>query len=221
MSEMINIYKENLILAINKLTKATDNIKSSPSDKTSKYKNDGDNAFNEASKIIKLIEISPSFHDPSLLKDYKKDLAEAKKLFNKTLDDCSDNSFTTDGKNYSKDKLIEQAEDEAYKQYNKLENSKRTMLGIENSAVEIQKDLHKQTETIIKVNSNIGSMNVEIDDSHGLLRNMLRREVKNKIALLSIVVAIIVIFLIVLFIKLGGSEDKGSSAVSQSDVNKS
>lgn len=218
MSEMINIYKENLILAINKLTKATDNLKNSTLDKTSKFKNDGDNAYNEANKIIKLIEISPSFHDPSLLKEYKKDLAEAKKNFNKTIEESIESKYTTDSKNYSKDKLIEQDEEEAYKQYNKLENSKRTILGIEKSAVDVQKELHNQTETMIKVNSNIGSMNVELDDSHSLVRNMLRREVKNKIALISIVVALVVIFLIILFIKLGGSED---SRISQSGVNKS
>ena len=212
MTEMISIYIENLYTSISKLIKITDSIKNTSTEKSHKYKMEGENVLAEANKILKLIEISPSLiesDNKTILKQLKKEVSEAKKTFEKVVEEHYSNcTKTSDELNYSNDKLIEEENyDEAYKQYNKLENSKRNMLGIENNATEIQRELHKQTETMIKVNNNVGSMNIELDDSSTLIRKMLRREQRNKIILASVILIFIIIFLIVLFIKVSSNND--------------
>lgn len=212
MTEMISIYKENLYSSISKLSKITENIKNTSTEKSHKYKLEGENVLAEANKILKLIEISPSLIESDnkiILKQLKKEVAEAKKTFDKVVEEHnSNNTKTSEELNYSNDKLIEDENyDEAYKQYNKLENSKRNILGVEKNASEIQRELYKQTETMIKVNNNVGSMNIELDDSSTLIRKMLRREQRNKIILASVIVIFIIIFLIVLFFKINSNNE--------------
>ena len=52
MSEMLNIYFENLELSIIKINKAKENIQISSPDLLNKYKLEGENSFNESNKIV-------------------------------------------------------------------------------------------------------------------------------------------------------------------------
>ena len=100
-------------------------------------------------------------------------------------------------------------EEEAYNQYNKLEDSKRKILGIEKSGTEVQRDLHQHTEKMLNINNNVGVMNLEIDNSQGLIKRMLKRETKNKLLMCSVFFALVIIFLIILIVRLSGSSDSG------------
>lgn len=166
-----------------------------------------------------MIEISPSLiesgYTPSKIKEYKKEVEDARKSYLKTIDEVEEglaksyNYESESSKKSKKESLIAAEEDEAYRQYNKLEASKRKILEVEKRGTDIQRDLHQQTETMIKVNSNIGSMNIELNDSNSLVKKMLRREAKNKLLICSVFVVVVIIFLLILFVKLSGSSNSG------------
>jgi hypothetical protein len=228
MSEMLSIYIETLHSSIAKLNKSSENLRICSSDKIGKYKNDGELAYNEAAKMIKLIEISPSNSGcESKAKEYKKDLLDARKAFNLATQEVEENyakSCYKEDLNYSKcskESLIDNElnMNEAYRQYDKLEVTKRKILEVEKTGTNIQRELHQHTETMVKVNSNIGSMNIEIDDSGSLIKQMLKREVKNKVLLCSVIVVVVIIFLVILFIKLSGGNSGLKQNLSNGEVN--
>lgn len=152
----------------------------------------------------------------SLIRELKKDLAEAKKSFTKAVDEFKNNSDVED-LNYSKAKLIDSDEvsDEGFKQYNKLEKAQRIVLGIDQTAIEVQKELHHQTSKMMRVNNGISTMNFEIDDSNSVLKTMLKRESKSRLLIFGVATVFVILFIVILIFKFSGA----SSAELQSDFN--
>lgn len=150
----------------------------------------------------------------SLIRELKKDLAEAKKNFTKSIDDSKNNSDVED-LNYSKAKLIDSDDvtDESFKQYEKLEKAKRSVMGIDQTAIEVQKELYQQTNKMIKVNNGLSKMNLEIDDSNVVIKSMLKRESKNKLLIVGAASVFVILFIIILIVKFTGTS---SSEVQQS-----
>lgn len=156
------------------------------------------------------MEISPSLSDTKYtskdISQYKKDLQELKKRYTQALEKAEESVLdeTNEVTMYlhgSKESLINQSNSNAYKQYEKLEASKRKILEIEKTGIDAQRELHQQTNTMLRVNTNIQSMNIELDDSNKLTKAMLRRENKNKLMICMILIALALVIVISIFLQ--------------------
>lgn len=213
---MIIIYKENIVSLKKTIQSSKEKLELCDKNQLETYRNEGNSAYIEANKIVKLIEISPNYTNESKIevKDLKKSINQLKdemeRVYNEritqvkqsltlNLHDNHDIFSESDGKKY------DQNEVEAYRQFSLLENSKKSILNIEGRSNDVQRELHSQSETMMKVSNNVGLMNMEIDDSDSIVKRMIKRENKNKIALVSIVVGVFILFLLILFFRMSGS----------------
>lgn len=144
-----------------------------------------------------------------IIKDLKKDLSEAKRNFTKASKELNDIAIDASKSSFIGLVSSDSISDESFIHYNKLEAANRKILGVDQTATEIHKDLFRQTETMLRVNNNIGSMNLEIDSSDSVLRSMLRRESKNKLMIVLAASIVVLIFVFILVFKLGGSNASG------------
>jgi len=98
-------------------------------------------------------------------------------------------------------KLIEH-EEFAWEQNEKLENAKRTTYEMENVSMDIMKNLEHGTNQMKTIDRKLVDMNHNLDDSNSVIGRMLKRENRNKIVIVMLILAFIITFAIILFFKL-------------------
>lgn len=213
MSELVEIYEDNIKTIFNRVGKLLDNMGSLPADKTENSIKDAENSLKEAERIVKNLEIdlmtSNNSNHNIIMKNYKNALdqyrkrikiAKEKSLINENLKSI----LLTEPENNQKEKLIKN-EELAWNQYEKLEKAKRTSYEMENISIEVAKELKGHTEIIKTAKDKLIEINGEINSSNSLISRMLRREYRNKIVLLMFCFAFLLIFLAIVYYKVFGA----------------
>ena len=93
-------------------------------------------------------------------------------------------------------------ENAANNTYEKLQNVKRTVLGLENVSKNVMFDLENQTQTLKSTQLKIGELNSNIDSSNYMISKMLTRENRNRALLGLLSVTLITFFLFILSSKI-------------------
>lgn len=144
------------------------------------------------------------------LRNYKNEYENIRKRFAKQqdsyIDRKSNDAIVGDTLDVSRDKqlnkkLIEH-EEFAWEQNEKLENAKRTTYEMENVSMDIMKNLEHGTNQMKTIDRKLVDMNHNLDDSNSVIGRMLKRENRNKIVIVMLILAFIITFAIILFFKL-------------------
>ena len=176
------------------------------------------------------IQVTSNECEPSKKEKFnilKVDIKNLNKKFKKTVEDCQNRiniskMVGSSSKDNSKnEKLIEMTDassDLAYKQFTKLENSTRNVLDIESRVNSTSRELHGQTEKMMKVNSNLDGMNNGLSTSSILIKKMLKRESRNKLIIVVVSIAFILIFLMIVVMKISEKFSTKTNSSSSSTV---
>lgn len=214
MSELVQIYQENIKTIFNRVGKILDNNIILQSEKGEKTIQDAESSIKEAERIIKNLEVDLMTSNDSnyniIMKNYKNALDQYRKRIKSSKENIItkenlNSILITEKENNHKEKLINN-EELAWGQYEKLEKAKRTTYEMESLSIETAKELNSHTEQIRSVKDKLSEINGEINSSNSLISRMLRRENRNKIVLLMFCIAFILIFLTIVYFKFFGRE---------------
>jgi predicted RND superfamily exporter protein len=213
MSELVQIYKDNIKTIFNRVGKLLENLVNLPCDKAEKTIQDVENSIKEAERIVKNLEIdlmtSNNSNHNIIMKNYKNALDQYKKRIKSTREKNTTNEnlnsiLISEKVNNQKEKLINN-EEMAWSQYEKLEKAKRTSYEMESISIETAKELNGHTEKIKRVKDKLSDINGEIYASNSIIGRMLKLEYRNKIVLLMFSAAFILIFLAIIYFKFFGA----------------
>ncbi|PSR88431.1 Vesicle transport v-SNARE like [Actinidia chinensis var. chinensis] len=84
----------------------------------------------------------------------------------------------------------------------RIKESRRTMLEIEDLGISILQDLHQQRETLLHSHKKLHGVDDAIDKSKKVLTSMSRRMSSNKLIVGSIIAALVLAIILVLYFKL-------------------
>ena len=115
----------------------------------------------------------------------------------KTHDELLGGLGETNIKQHQKQKLIENYELTS-KQQRKLDYAKRATMHMENLSIDVMRNLEQNTQNMTGINTKVIDINHELEQSHGIMARIMKKENKNKflISLFSLVIFIIFIFVI-------------------------
>lgn len=213
MSELVEIYQDNIKTIFNRIGKLLDNLANLSNDKTENTIREAENSIKEAERIIKNLEIdlmtSNNSNHNIIMKNYKNAMDQYKRRIKiarekNAIQENLNALLIPEKENNQKEKLINN-EELAWSQYEKLEKAKRTTYEMENISIEVAKELNGQSQKIKSVKDKLSDVNEEINSSNSLISRMLRREYRNKIVVLMFCLAFILIFLAIVYYKFFGA----------------
>ena len=143
------------------------------------------------------------------LQSYKNDFDITKRKFNKLQESYNerknnalllgDNDGNDNG--LHKQKLIEN-EELAWKQGEKLEGAKRSVIEMEGISHGIMRDLDHHTGKIRIITGGLGEMGGELEQSNSIMGRILKRENRNKVIIGVFSVIVILAFILIIYFKL-------------------
>ena len=207
MSELFDMYEENLNDTLNKITNIINITPNLSKDKTESAINEANNHLQEAQSLIKKLEIETSASTAGeklqlKIKNYKAEFEKIRKKFislqNNYINAKSNEALylNTEDDNRHNNNLVDN-EEVAYNQHSKLEQGKRAMLEIESGGNDALKQLHHQTKIMNNALNNLDNEIEVLDHSNSLMKRMLRRENRNKMLVAVCLIIIIIVSLIV------------------------
>lgn len=211
MSDLFNIYEDNLNSTFTKISNIINTLQNLSRDKTEYALNEANSLFEDALTLIKKLELEVSSYSSQdkgamKIKNCKNEYESLKKKFTilqeKYIKNKSDEALylnSEKGDEMNTKNLVDH-EEIAYSQHSKLDKAKTASLDVENKCNEAMRQLHQQTKMMNKINSNLEEENDILQNSNSLLGSMLKRENRNKLIILISVMVIIFICLIVFLI---------------------
>ena len=218
MTELFEIYQENIKILFGKITRILDNVNTFSNDKIDQSLNEADAHVKEAERLIKNMELGSmsSENDYSLiLRNYKTGVDAYKKRIHKAKEGAAnskklDSLILTTDSSTQKEKLINNDE-VVWNSFEKLEKAKRSTIEMENVSIEIARDLHNQTDKMKNIGSKVGDMNRELAVSTGLIGRMMRLQRRNKLIIGLFSLFLIMTFLVILYVKISGESSNSNS----------
>jgi hypothetical protein len=193
MSELLNIYMDNLNIIFNKINKTMKPLTSQKTEKFDISCKDLDINIKEAERMLKQmdLEIAINVKDKQdglkIFNTYKKRLDDSKSTYFKAKEDYiytvkmkelmvtneTDRCSTSETQPFEPKSLITTSNDN-------LKLAKKTCMEIEQTSKVIMKDLEKQTGDMKAIGSKVGEMNGELNSSNKLIGRMMSRENRKK-----------------------------------------
>jgi predicted RND superfamily exporter protein len=224
MTELFEIYQDNIKILFGKITRILENANMYSSDKLDTSLTEADAHVKEAERLIKNMEVqSMSFqiseNNHSLaLRNYKSGIDAYKKRILKVKESLTNNKkldsmiLTTDSST-QKEKLINN-EELVWNSFDKLERAKRSTIEMENVSIEVARELNSQNEKMKSIGGKVVEINNEISSSTGLIARMTRLQMRNKLIIVCFSISLILIFIFILFIRLSSSSSTSSTSSS-------
>ena len=225
MSELFNIYEDNLNSTLTKISNIVNTLSNLSREKSESAIKEANTHIQEAETLLKKLELevnnsnnnenlninnnNESNKDSLKIKKYKNELDNLKKKFvslqEKYIKSKTDEALylNSEGEDeFYKNKKLVDNEHIAYNQHSKLENAKGIVLDVENRANDVMRNLDHQTKQMNIINSNLDNENDILHNSNSLMFNMLKRENRNKLYVIVAVVVVCIGILIVIITNL-------------------
>jgi hypothetical protein len=218
MSELFEIYQDNIKILFGKITRILDNISLYTNDKVEQALNEAETHIKESERLIKNMELGSmsNGNDSSvILRNYKTGVDAYKKRINKAKENLNnskklDSMILPTDSSTQREKLINN-EEVVWNQFEKLEKAKRSTIELENVSIAIARDLNSQTEKMKDIGGKVNDMNRELTMSTGLISKMMRLQRRNKLIIGIFSLGMIMTFLVILFVKLTGGNTTSNS----------
>ena len=202
MSELFDIYQENIKLLFKKVSSSFDSLKQS---KNRQGELDSiDKSLHEIEKLIKDLEIhiTTGLSDQNFsiyVKNFKTGYEMYRKRYLKEKDKIVIDVYM---KKIELKTMSSTVNDNiAYKSFEKLQNAKRATIEMESVGNDTLKEFDSQKDQIKKITNKVSDMNDQLSSSTGLITEMDRREKRNNI-LVIFAITLLVIFFGILIIRI-------------------
>lgn len=213
MSELLDIYQDNIKNVFTKINRILDNLNMYSSDKCEIAINEADTHLKEAERLIKNMELQSltSNADSLVLKNFKIGLDSYKKKVNKAKESIKlDSLILTTDSSTQKEKLINNDE-LVWSSFDKLQNAKRSTIELENVSIEVARELQGHSEKMKDMDHKMKLMNNDISTSTGLISRMLNLQRRNKIIISIAGITFFLIFLIFIFFRFSSNSKETST----------
>ena len=202
MSELFDIYQENIKILFKKVSSSFDSLKQS---KNRQGELDSiDKSLHEIEKLIKDLEIhiTTGLSDQNFsiyVKNFKTGYEMYRKRYLKEKDKIVIDVYM---KKIELKTMSSTVNDNiAYKSFEKLQNAKRATIEMESVGNDTLKEFDSQKDQIKKITNKVSDMNDQLSSSTGLITEMDRREKRNNI-LVIFAITLLVIFFGILIIRI-------------------
>ena len=202
MSELFDIYQENIKILFKKVSSSFDSLKQS---KNRQGELDSiDKSLHEIEKLIKDLEIhiTTGLSDQNFsiyVKNFKTGYEMYRKRYLKEKDKIVIDVYM---KKIELKTMTSTVNDNiAYKSFEKLQNAKRATIEMESVGNDTLKEFDSQKDQIKKITNKVSDMNDQLSSSTGLITEMDRREKRNNI-LVIFAITLLVIFFGILIIRI-------------------
>ena len=202
MSELFDIYQENIKLLFKKVSSSFDSLKQS---KNRQGELDSiDKSLHEIEKLIKDLEIhiTTGLSDQNFsiyVKNFKTGYEMYRKRYLKEKDKIVIDVYM---KKIELKTMSSTVNDNiAYKSFEKLQNAKRATIEMESVGNDTLKEFDSQKDQIKKITNKVSDMDDQLSSSTGLITEMDRREKRNNI-LVIFAITLLVIFFGILIIRI-------------------
>lgn len=217
MSDLFDLYEDNLNETFNKIKNITRTMQNLSKEKTESAINEANSHIQDAQSLIKKLELEATTSNNKdkltmKIKNYKSEFSNLKQTFLRLqtnyINAKSNEALYLNSDDINDKNLVDNEELVAYHQSSKLDKALGSVLEIDNRGNEIMRQLDHQTNVMNRVNDNLGDMNFQLADSNSLLGKMMRRENRNKvIILLAVIFFTIVLIIIASALASGGDDD--------------
>lgn len=211
MSDLFNIYEDTFNIVINRVNKIIDSMSNLSKEKSEQALVEANDNLSEAQRYLKQMELEcdANFGKNSdrlklKIRNYKNEFEMVNRRFLKQQETyvnnkSADASFFLDTSNnkINKQRLIDN-EELAYETGEKLERAKRTTMQMENSGIEVMKNMNHQTKQMESIDARVMGINTNMDDNQDIIEEMIRRDQRTKYVIL--VVAIILVSMLAIII---------------------
>lgn len=211
MSDLFNIYEDTFNIVINRVNKIIDSMSNLSKEKSEQALVEANDNLSEAQRYLKQMELEcdANFGKNSdrlklKIRNYKNEFEMVNRRFLKQQETyvnnkSADASFFLDTSNnkINKQRLIDN-EELAYETGEKLERAKRTTMQMENSGIEVMKNMNHQTKQMESIDARVMGINTNLDDNQDIIEEMIRRDQRTKYVIL--VVAIILVSMLAIII---------------------
>lgn len=216
MSDLFNIYEDTFNIVINKVNKIIDSMQNLSKEKSEQALSEANDNLNEADRYLKQMELEcdASFGKNSdrlklKIRNYKNEYETVKRRFNKHQEQyitkkSADMMLDTSNSKLTKQRLIDN-EEYSYENGEKLEHGKRKAMQIENSALEVMKDMHKQTKHMEKIDARVLGVNSNVEDNSDLIDEMVRRDQRTKYIILIAAMILLTMLAVIVGVRLFAS----------------
>ena len=202
MSELFDIYQENIKILFKKVSSSFDSLKQS---KNRQGELDSiDKSLHEIEKLIKDLEIhiTTGLSDQNFsiyVKNFKTGYEMYRKRYLKEKDKIVIDVYM---KKIELKTMSSTVNDNiAYKSFEKLQNAKRATIEMESVGNDTLKEFDSQKDQIKKITNKVSDMDDQLSSSNGLITEMDRREKRNNI-LVIFAITLLVIFFGILIIRI-------------------
>ena len=202
MSELFDIYQENIKILFKKVSSSFDSLKQS---KNRQGELDSiDKSLHEIEKLIKDLDIhiTTGLSDQNFsiyVKNFKTGYEMYRKRYLKEKDKIVIDVYM---KKIELKTMTSTVNDNiAYKSFEKLQNAKRATIEMESVGNDTLKEFDSQKDQIKKITNKVSDMNDQLSSSTGLITEMDRREKRNNI-LVIFAITLLVIFFGILIIRI-------------------
>ena len=202
MSELFDIYQENIKLLFKKVSSSFDSLKQS---KNRQGELDSiDKSLHEIEKLIKDLDIhiTTGLSDQNFsiyVKNFKTGYEMYRKRYLKEKDKIVIDVYM---KKIELKTMSSTVNDNiAYKSFEKLQNAKRATIEMESVGNDTLKEFDSQKDQIKKITNKVSDMDDQLSSSTGLITEMDRREKRNNI-LVIFAITLLVIFFGILIIRI-------------------
>ena len=202
MSELFDIYQENIKILFKKVSSSFDSLKQS---KNRQGELDSiDKSLHEIEKLIKDLDIhiTTGLSDQNFsiyVKNFKTGYEMYRKRYLKEKDKIVIDVYM---KKIELKTMSSTANDNiAYKSFEKLQNAKRATIEMESVGNDTLKEFDSQKDQIKKITNKVSDMDDQLSSSTGLITEMDRREKRNNI-LVIFAITLLVIFFGILIIRI-------------------
>jgi hypothetical protein len=203
MSDLLDIYQENIKNVFSKISKILENLNMYSSEKAESAINEAEAHLKEADRLIKNMELQSltSKSDNLVLKNYKNGYDSYKKKISKAKDSQKlDSLILNTDSSTQKEKLINN-EELMWSSFDKLQTAKRTTIELENVSIEVSRELQGQSEKMKGIDKKVQLINNDITTSTGLIGRMLNLQRRNKIIIALAGISLFSIFIIIFILR--------------------
>lgn len=217
MSDLFSIYEDSFNILTHGVNKLIESLGNLSKEKTEQALNDANSQLLEAENHLKKMELECEANfgknsDRLKLKvnNYKNEFRNLKGRF------TAQQALYIDKK--SEEALQEAIEkgnpafrthdEEFYKQSERLEEGNRKMMSIDQTAVEVGKELSIQTDKMKNIDSRLVGLTNSVEEGDTIVTRMLKRENKTKLLVFALIVVLAVIFVILCFYQLSSDSEK-------------
>jgi hypothetical protein len=220
MSDLFNIYEDTFNIVINRVNKIIDSMSNLSKEKSEQALAEANDNLSEAQRYLKQMELESDANfgknsDRLKLKirNYKNEFEMVNRRFLKQQETYVNNKsadasfFVENNSKFSKQRLIDN-EELAYETSEKLERAKRTTMQMENSGIEVMKNMNHQTKQMESIDARVMGINSNMDDNQDIIEEMMKRDQRTKYVILTVAIILVSMLALIIGVRVFADGDK-------------